>query len=110
MKNTHANKRIAQRGITQEQIDACVEYGIEHYSKKALFYVLGKREIKKNKLNNKWNGTIVVIENGVIMTTYINKNFKLYDKYDGNAGKKNFKRIDKQLRKKNHDLLFNGSN
>ena len=78
MINTHANKRINQRGITDEQIEACLKYGKETASSCAYFYVLGKKEIKKHNLNSKWHGTVIIMENGIIATVFINKNFKLY--------------------------------
>jgi len=77
--SAHCEKRASQRGISKKRIECCVKYGRVGHSMKAMFYFIGNKEIKQFSKYDKdiinYNGTVVIVENGVIETTFINKNF-----------------------------------
>ena len=77
---THAKKRMTQRGISQTTIELAISIGRYFYSKEALFFFIGKKEVKKYSkvvpLITKDEGVVVISSlEGTILTTYRNRNF-----------------------------------
>ena len=80
---THAICRIFGRNITEESIEATLEYGRKCVSdRKAITYRLDRRSIAKAKANGiclrEYEGIHVVIsrDTHVVITVYRNRNFK----------------------------------
>lgn len=78
----HANQRMAQRAIHKNQILAVLEYGRIIHSRRARFYVLGKRDVKQLAkmgvdVRDIENIQVVVDEkSNAILTVYKNKDFR----------------------------------
>jgi len=83
MKNltTHAQKRASSRGVSEKAIELAMKIGRISYSKGAMFFWIGKKEIKKfiNIIPDiaSYEGVVVICSSsgGAILTTYRNKNF-----------------------------------
>ena len=83
MKNLteHAKNRANSRGVSQKAIELTMKIGRVTYSKGAMFFWIGKKEIKKFIKTipdiSKYEGVVVVCSSsgGAILTTYRNKNF-----------------------------------
>ena len=43
----HAVQRMSQRGIAKNDVELVMDYGKEIFAKGAVYYVIGKKEIKK---------------------------------------------------------------
>ena len=77
----HAKKRANSRGVSQKAIELAMKIGRVSYSKGAIFFWIGKKEIKKFIKTipdiTKYEGTVVVCSSngGAILTTYKNKSF-----------------------------------
>jgi len=78
----HAKQRQRSRGIKSDAIDAVLEYGREVYTRGALIYAIGKREIKeqlRRGLNlSAYNGIQVLCssDGGCVITVYRNRDFR----------------------------------
>jgi hypothetical protein len=78
----HAEKRMYQRSITLDQIQKVLEYGRMIHSRRARFYVIGHKEIKRMEILGLdvvglENIQVVVDEkSSLILTTYKNKDFR----------------------------------
>jgi hypothetical protein len=77
----HARKRMCARRIPLDGIRAALDYGRVFYTRDALFYVLGRKEIeqcRKDHLDiSRLNGLQVVCSGGeTILTAYRNKSFR----------------------------------
>ena len=77
---THAQERMSQRGINQFAIELAIKIGRSFYSKNALFFFIGKKEVKKYfeviPSITKYEGVVVISSSkGAVLTTYRNKNF-----------------------------------
>jgi tyrosine-protein phosphatase YwqE len=78
----HASKRMAQRGLSAEQVDLVLIYGRKVRARGAVFYVVGKKEIAR--LGDKMSelialeGIQVVVntDDEVVMTVYRNHDFR----------------------------------
>lgn len=44
----HARKRMEQRGVKEDALKLTLQFGRKIYSRRALFYVIGHKEIKKH--------------------------------------------------------------
>lgn len=44
----HARKRMSQRGVKEDAIKLALQFGRKIYSRRALFYVIGQKEITKH--------------------------------------------------------------
>ena len=73
----HARKRMDQRGISPNLVDLTVSYGREIHYRKAVYYFIGDKEIKKYKpildLNPCKGLHVVFNDSGWISTVYRNK-------------------------------------
>jgi len=78
----HAQLRMSQRSIDLEQIQKVLNYGRMIHSRRARFYVVGKKDTKrlsKNGVNTQGleNMQVLVEEKtNTIVTVYRNKNFR----------------------------------
>ena len=78
----HALKRQQQRGISSEIIELVLTFGRQIYTRGALIYALGRKEINAFSENfpelKGLNGLQVVTasDTGVIITCYRNRSFK----------------------------------
>lgn len=78
----HACKRMAQRGLSREQIDLVLAYGRKFHARRAVYYVIGKKEIAR--LGDKvpeliaLEGIQVVLnsDDEVVLTAYRNRDFR----------------------------------
>ena len=77
----HAKKRSYSRGVSELAIELAMKIGRLTYSKGAVFFWIGKKEIKKfmgiiPNIQN-YEGIVVVCSSnsGAILTTYKNKSF-----------------------------------
>jgi hypothetical protein len=68
----HFMEKLKKRNISQEAVELAIELGERFYTKGAMFVVLTKSICKKYKLNEKLNGTALVIDakNSVVLTVY----------------------------------------
>lgn len=76
----HASKRAQQRGISEAMIAAALRFGRKQFKKGALYYSVGRKEIKKYvkqcSLLKEMNGVhLVTGRDGRIITVYKNKAF-----------------------------------
>lgn len=79
--SNHAEFRMNQRGICQESIDLVLSFGRQIYARRAIFYVIGKKEITKHsniepKLKLLEGLQVVSANDGTILTAYKNKKFR----------------------------------
>jgi hypothetical protein len=78
----HAEMRMSQRSIDLEQIQLVLSYGRLIHSRRARFYVMGRKEIKRLEKNglevsDLENIQIVVAKkSNLILTVYRNKDFR----------------------------------
>jgi hypothetical protein len=78
----HANQRMSQRGIHLKQVLGVLKYGRIIHSRRARFYVLGKRDVDdlaKQCIDVRDIENIQVLvdeKSNVILTAYKNKNFR----------------------------------
>jgi len=78
----HAYKRMAQRGLSKDQVDLVLAYGRKFHARRAVYYVIGKKEIAR--LGNKipkliaLEGIQVVVnsDDEVVLTAYRNHDFR----------------------------------
>ncbi len=76
----HAKRRANSRRISESTIELVMRIGRVSYSKGAIFFWLGKKEIKRFiKIIpdiTKYEGIVVVCGyDGIVLTTYKNRNF-----------------------------------
>jgi len=79
--SAHAALRESQRGITSKQLTLAYRYGRIAESRRANFYVIGKKEIlqhaKKEPALIEMEGLQLIVSNdGVILTAYKNKDLR----------------------------------
>lgn len=77
----HARNKMSRRGISKAAILAALDYGRIIYTRKAMFFILGRKQIKKclkAGINlSRFNGIqVLCAEDGTIITMYKNKSFK----------------------------------
>jgi hypothetical protein len=78
----HAEMRMSQRSIDLEQVQLVLNYGRLIHSRRARFYVMGRKEIKRLEkkgleVGDLENIQIVVAEkSNLILTVYRNKDFR----------------------------------
>lgn len=75
----HAQLRMITRSITEWHIDQVMRYGRSTYTRKAVIYAVGRKEIKTNgRFLEPCEGIHVLCsaDNGAIITTYRNHNLK----------------------------------
>ncbi len=77
----HAEVRMNKRGITRQMIELVLMFGRKIYARGVVFYVIGKREIqrfhdKEAALKNMEGIQVLTSVDGVIITTYRNKNLR----------------------------------
>ena len=78
----HAQMRMSQRSINLEQVQLVLSYGRMIHSRRARFYVIGRKEVKRLEkaeleARNLENIQIVVDErSNRILTVYRNKDFR----------------------------------
>lgn len=77
----HASQREGQRGISKKQVILAYQYGRVIRSRRATYFVIGKKEIKKygaiEPEIKEMNGIqLVMSSNGTILTAYRNKNLR----------------------------------
>ncbi|MEI6206076.1 MAG: DUF4258 domain-containing protein [Desulfuromonadales bacterium] len=75
----HAHTRMITRSITEWQIDQVMRYGRSTYTRKAVIYAVGRKEIKVNgRFLEQCEGIHVLCsaDDGAIITTYRNHNLK----------------------------------
>ena len=88
--SSHAQKRMAQRGIAQDAIDIAIEFGRVLYIRKATIFFFGEKEkiqfakyAKSQKLPHpdwsKYLNVHVVVSGSTILTTYKSKHPNLRD-------------------------------
>lgn len=77
--NIHLEMRCRQRGFTDEDLDAILQYGRETFNRGAILLTIGKQEIKragqKGRNISHLDGATVVqsLDSGEIITVYRNK-------------------------------------
>lgn len=79
--SNHAEFRMNQRGICQESIELVLEFGRQIYARRAIFYVIGRKEIAKHadiepKLKLLEGLQVVSASDGTVLTAYKNKNLR----------------------------------
>jgi hypothetical protein len=75
----HARQRMSARSINEWQIDQVLRFGRESHNRKAVTYVIGKKEIKENgRFLEPCEGIHVLcsMRDGSVITTYRNHNLK----------------------------------
>ena len=77
----HACDRMEHRNIGQEAIEEVLAYGREVYTRGAVVYAIGRREIKQWEEQgvdlSKHNGLqVITAHDGKILTIYRNRNFR----------------------------------
>ena len=78
----HAYKRMAQRGLSMEQVSLVLTYGRKVHARRAIFYVIGKKEVARlgHKLPElaALEGIQVLVnaDNEVVLTVYRNHDFR----------------------------------
>lgn len=85
----HAQKRMSQRGLSEQAIEAALTYGREVRARGALIYAIGKKEVRKNRATGvdlrRFEGIqVVCLSDGTILTVYKNRDFtRLRDRRGG---------------------------
>ena len=75
----HASCRMSERSIKEWQIEQVLTYGRKSHNRKAVIYVIGRKEVLTNgRFLEACEGIHVLCspENGAIITTYRNHNLK----------------------------------
>lgn len=77
----HAQAREEQRGISQKQVMLAYQYGRVIHSRRAVYHVIGNKEIKKYgdiepELKNMNGVQLVMSINGIVLTAYRNKDLR----------------------------------
>jgi len=75
----HASSRMSARSIKEWQIEQVLRFGRESHNRKAVTYVIGKKEIKENgRFLEPCEGIHVLcsLRDGSVITTYRNHNLK----------------------------------
>ena len=83
---SHAEERMAARGLRAEAVAAALAYGRIVYNRGADIYAIGRREIARYAEQgidiSAYDGVQVVTSDGAILTAYRNRSFKgLRDRY-----------------------------
>lgn len=77
----HAQVREGQRGITNYQVMLVYKYGRVIHSRRAVYHVIGSKEIKKYgdiepELKNMNGVQLVMSANGTVLTAFKNKDLR----------------------------------
>ena len=77
----HAQIREGQRGISKKQVMLAYQYGRVIHSRRAVYHVIGNKEIKKYggivpELKNMNGVQLVVSANGTVLTAFKNKDLR----------------------------------
>ncbi|WP_445778060.1 hypothetical protein [Shewanella sp.] len=77
----HAQVREGQRGISDKQVMLAYKYGRVIHSRRAVYYVIGNKEIKKYgdiepELKNMNGVQVVMTANGTVLTAFKNKDLR----------------------------------
>src|SRR5271157_3550838 len=77
----HARRRMCARRITLDGVRAALDYGRVVYTRGAMIYALGRKELEQCRKDHleisRLNGLQVVCSRGeTILTTYRNKSFR----------------------------------
>lgn len=78
----HAYKRMAQRGLNAEQVELVLSYGRRVQARRAVFYLIGKKEVAQ--LGEKMPELVALegiqvlmnAEDEVVLTVYRNHDFR----------------------------------
>ena len=78
----HAKRRMCARRITMDAVRAALDYGRVVYTRGAVIYILGTKELERCRKHGvditQWDGLQVVCSHeGTILTAYRNKNLRL---------------------------------
>lgn len=76
----HAHRRMSQRGVSEQAIDAALAYGREVWTRGAVIYAIGKKEVRKYLAQGvdlrRFEGLqVVCVPDGTILTVYKNRDF-----------------------------------
>ncbi len=80
--STHAQRRMGLRGMSEIDIDLVLTYGRKIYSRRAVFHVIGRKEIKEYASECPALKTLdglhvlTVPENGTVLTVYRNHDLR----------------------------------
>lgn len=77
----HATARMARRGIQSNIINLVFEYGRPVYTRGAMIYAIGRREVEQYRLDgidlSRCEGVqVVCAKDGAVLTVYRNRNFR----------------------------------
>jgi hypothetical protein len=78
----HATKRMDHRSISSEIIDSVIEYGRVVYTRGAMIYAIGRKEVERYRqeedidLSDCEGVQAVCSMEGAVLTTYRNRNFR----------------------------------
>lgn len=78
----HAVKRMSQRGLQPFQIDLVLQYGRKVHARRAVFYVIGRKEVEMHRNHvpelEKLEGIQIVVNanHDVILTVYRNHDLR----------------------------------
>ena len=80
--SVHAYKRREQRGIQRKKIAHLLRFGRKTYQNGSIYYSIGRKEIRKYQHIcqdlKQMNGLhLVMSPNGIIITIFKNKNFRI---------------------------------
>ena len=78
--SAHAKKRMCQRRISLESVDAALRYGREVFTRGAITYAIGRKEVSRWKkegvcLTSHEGIQVVCSIQGFVITTYRNRSF-----------------------------------
>jgi hypothetical protein len=77
----HARRRMQSRRINDEAVRATVRYGRTLFARKAVFKVIGRREIRRYKdevdLEAMHGIHVVLSHDGAVITVYRNRGFRV---------------------------------
>jgi len=76
----HAQRRMSQRGLSEDAIDAALTYGREVRTRGAVIYAIGKKDVRKHLADGvdlrAFEGIqVVCVSDGTILTVYKNRDF-----------------------------------
>ncbi len=78
----HATVRMARRRISSEVIESVIEYGRVVYTRGAMIYAIGRKEVERYRqeegidLSDCEGVQVICSMEGTVLTTYLNRNFR----------------------------------
>lgn len=77
----HATERMTHRGIPPEVIDTVIEYGRVVYTRGAMIYAIGRKEVERYRqgdvdLSDSEGVQVVCSMEGAVLTVYRNHSFR----------------------------------